>query len=259
MLKLYLDDTGTHEDSPIVGVGGFIGTEAQWAEFDGRWRAVLESPLPGKPTLSQWHSYDCRWGLKEFSGYSEPERDRVTCIFRDVITQSGLVSLTNFVDVSAWNEVLAELGPDKLATGETTALYRLLMRAVPFAAIQKDGPDIAVFYDLGRLADPEVGRFSSLLNDPTTAPPHILSLTFLRVADATPLQGADMIATETFWFVKEFQRHGGKAVPRPHFASYLRDNEKNGNGEFLDREAIIKHKMTKISGSSAWQWNVRLS
>jgi hypothetical protein len=248
MLKLYLDDIGTHEGSLVVGVGGLIGNEAQWTAFDTQWKAVLTDPLPDKRALQKWSSYDCRWGQGEFENYNDAERDQVTFRFREIITRSGLTFASNMVDGAAWNEVIAALGG--------TAIFRLITRLQGWASIHPDGPNIAAYYDLGRMKNLEIQTLSGLLNDPATALSHIAGLSFLRVCETTPLQGADMVATEGFCYAQNFLRNGSNAFPRPHLEAFLRDNLTKGTGEMLDREAITKRRMSKFIGSDSWEWSV---
>ena len=255
MLKLYLDDTGTHDGSPVVGSGGFIGSERAWENFDLLWREVLASPVENKPALRKWHSWDCRHGYGEFSGYNQAERDYVTGRFRDVITKSDIYSATNMVDGEAWNEIIASVGKKEVANSETTSLYRVATRLLPWASMQPGGPEVAIFYDWERSNNPDVQTLVSLLQDPKTAPHNLAAFTFVSVERAAPLQAADWIATESYWYAKDYLKDQKNAVPRAHFATYLRDNKHKGNGEILDRAAIANNKMTILSGSEVWAWN----
>lgn len=257
MLRLYLDDTGTHRDSRVVGVGGLIGNEAQWTAFDTDWKKLLKEPLPGKPPLEKWSSYDCRWGEGEFRDYSGPERDRVTFLFREVIVKSDLWFRANMVDAAAFAELVAAFGSDQMAPAEATAFFKLISQLQGWASLQPDGPDIAVYYDLGRMKDPEMRILSDLLNDPRTKLTHISGVSFLPVAKATPLQAADMIATESYWYAKGYFIDGDSAHQRPHFKAFIRDMGNRGGVQVLDRAAIDKRKMQQITGSASWEWTVR--
>jgi len=246
VLKLFLDDTGTHKGSEVVGVGGLIGGESAWEDFLVRWQSVLDSPFPDKPPLRKWSSFDCRWGLGEFSNYNQAERDRITYRFRDVLTQSNLFGISNMVDGEAWKEIIAKLGSENISTAEATALYRALTRMQNWISTQPGGPDLAVYYDAGRADNPEIHKLAKLLGNENTAFSHIVGFTFLPVIGNPPLQGADMIATESYWYAQEWLKHGSMAVMRPHMAAYLKDNFEKGNGEILDRSAIMNMKMTQF-------------
>ena len=220
MLKMYLDDTGTHGGSPVVGVGGLIGTEAQWTDFDTRWKALLAEPVPGAPPIRMWHSWHCRFGEGEFSAYGEADRDFATQRFRTALTESGVISAANMIDNQAWDELVVAKFGQSMATAEATALFRLIDRVMPWATHQSEGPDVTIYYDLGRKRK-EIEQLAGLLTDGATRYPYVTSFTFMAVARATPLQGADMIATESFWHAKDFLKYGEDAPVRPHFKDYL--------------------------------------
>ena len=265
MLKLYLDDSGTHADSPVVGVGGLIGTEAQWDWFDKAWKAILAEPFPDKPPLKVWSSYDCRWGKGEYADYNEAERDRLTFRFREVITNSGVYSASNMIDGIAWNQIAVSQFGDQIASAEGTALFNLLDRIRNWVSRHPEGPAMAIYYDAGRRHDPQINRLFVLLQDLLLQIPEVASFSFLKVADATPLQGADMIATESYWFARDFLK-GETDAQRAHFKHYLANNFDRGNGVIMAREGI-ERAVTKqlqliddrLMASPCWQWRARLS
>src|SRR5258708_23331957 len=37
----YLDESGTHDDSPIMLMGGFLGNTEQWERFNDEWRVLF--------------------------------------------------------------------------------------------------------------------------------------------------------------------------------------------------------------------------
>jgi hypothetical protein len=41
LLKAFFDETGTHDDSPITGIGGFVGDVDSWAQLEPKWSDVL--------------------------------------------------------------------------------------------------------------------------------------------------------------------------------------------------------------------------
>lgn len=263
MLKLYLDDSGTHDGSEVVGVGGLIGTEAQWEKFHEGWQAALNEPCEGREPVKSWSTHDCRWGYGEFETFKEAERDRAFYRFRAAITASGVFSASNMIDGAAWNEIMVPCFGDNVATAEATALFALIDRLRPWVSAHSEGPQVAVYYDAGRANKPEVHRLAELMQDTMTSIPEIASFGFLRVGEATPLQGADMIATESFWYARDFLR--GETEPqRAHFRAYLRDNFHRGNGMILDRAGIERDAARrnpdgtlKAIDPAFWAWRAK--
>lgn len=65
----YLDESGTHDDSPIMLMGGYLGNTEQWAAFDNAWKSLLESE--GIPYS---HAKDLAQGRKQFKGWRRKRR-----------------------------------------------------------------------------------------------------------------------------------------------------------------------------------------
>ena len=42
MLKVYADETGTHDGADVVALAGLIETPAYWEKFNRRWKGVLD-------------------------------------------------------------------------------------------------------------------------------------------------------------------------------------------------------------------------
>jgi hypothetical protein len=43
LLTAYLDESGTHDASPISVMAGYLGTDTQWRAFDSDWSALLQT------------------------------------------------------------------------------------------------------------------------------------------------------------------------------------------------------------------------
>ena len=71
------------------------------------------------------------------------------------------------------------------------------------------------------------------ITDPYSYPmlrPRIVSMNALSVADALPLQGADIVATENYWHALKCLKRSDNAEPRAHLRHYL---------DRILREAVI--------------------
>lgn len=70
----FFDDSGTHDSSTLVVLGGLLGTEEQWDAFEPAWSALLNKPLPERPPLKEFHLTECSAGRGEFSNYREADK-----------------------------------------------------------------------------------------------------------------------------------------------------------------------------------------
>jgi hypothetical protein len=65
VLHAYMDGSGSHADSPVISISGFMGDESAWMEFDQGWNAILGDPRwPSR--LPEFHMVDCAHGDGEF-------------------------------------------------------------------------------------------------------------------------------------------------------------------------------------------------
>jgi hypothetical protein len=61
LLTAYLDESGTHDTSPISVMAGYLGTAAQWQDFDADWTALLQTA-----GLRHMHAVDLFKRTKQF-------------------------------------------------------------------------------------------------------------------------------------------------------------------------------------------------
>jgi hypothetical protein len=61
LLFAYLDESGTHETSPISVMAGYLGTADQWRAFDADWIALVQGA-----GLSHVHAVDLFKRTKQF-------------------------------------------------------------------------------------------------------------------------------------------------------------------------------------------------
>jgi hypothetical protein len=68
MIRIYIDETGTHDDSPVVAVGAYAGRLETWPAFIEDWSRA-------KAPINVFHSADCQALEGEFKGWTEKNRD----------------------------------------------------------------------------------------------------------------------------------------------------------------------------------------
>jgi Protein of unknown function (DUF3800) len=65
ILTSYIDESGTHDSSPIMTMGGCLGTSNQWAGFEADWNHLLSSE-----GVTCVHAVDLFKRTKQFKGWS---------------------------------------------------------------------------------------------------------------------------------------------------------------------------------------------
>ena len=64
MIRAYFDDSGTHWQSDVTAIGGFIGHAADWDAFEADWQAVLDDVRAYG--ITAFHATDCLAGKGDF-------------------------------------------------------------------------------------------------------------------------------------------------------------------------------------------------
>ncbi len=247
MLRAYFDDSGTHASAPLVVVGGLIGGPVEWYRFERAWRKLLDLPMEGKPPLRKFSMSKCAAGEDEFSAYSRAERDKITHDFRQVIIASGLVGVASTIDRIAWDELVIGRYREFAGPPEALCLVHVVNDAINYASRHKHGPEIAIVYDAGR----ETENFSTIGKGFVSGQfgkGQVVSFTFAQVAKFTPLQGADMVATESYWYGTDWLKNGEVTKARPHFQDYL--EKVNSWGTILDRRLIQSEIVDRIDNGN---------
>lgn len=65
ILTAYIDESGTHDSSPIMTMGGCLGTSSQWTGFEADWNHLLDSA-----GVTSVHAVDLFKSTRQFRGWS---------------------------------------------------------------------------------------------------------------------------------------------------------------------------------------------
>jgi hypothetical protein len=246
----YFDDAGTHDGSPVVCWGGFVGTMAQWDKLDEAWAAKLARPAdlppyaPQKPALSRFHLTECEHGSGEFLGYSRADSDALQRDFREIIYASGVVGVAYCIDREAYDRVVADpKAREFLGDPEQTTFGACWTGALQQARhFFPDEQEVTLVFDY--VMGPRLEKLRAVADRIEQAgdnKPRIVSAGLAKMIDTCPLQAADILATENYWDAKAFLTDEGR-VSRPHMANMLKNVHCNG---FIMREPEIRHYMWK--------------
>jgi hypothetical protein len=238
VLGAFFDDSGTHASAPVIVMGGLLGTEEQWDVFAAAWNALLAHPLPGKPPLSRFHLSPCRAGADEFRDYSLAERDRITYLFRHVILDVGLVTIAVAVNKLAWNELVVDEIADQLGDPIGFCLVKCIDQVLTTIRFRKPGEKVFLFFDRGTKDKLEAWvEFYGMTKEKHS---EIDGFAFAPVPKVVALQGADMIATETYQYNLKWlkDRENAPANANAHFRDYLK--RELSVGIVFDREQIAE-------------------
>jgi hypothetical protein len=236
VLAAFFDDSGTHATSPVVAIGGLLGTMEQWNAFGEAWANLLDKPLPGKPPLKQFHLSACQAQKDEFETYNSTERDYAIYLFNRVILDIGLVTLAAAVNRTAWNELITEDIARKLGNPlpEEFCFHKCMESVFAIIRLRKPGQKVIIAFDQGTRS--ELENYARFYMSKQKEYPEIEAIGFAKVSEVLALQGADMIATQTYQFAQAWMKDRENPAVDPRFREYI--HRDLSGGLMFDREHI---------------------
>lgn len=226
VLGAAFDDSGTDTESPICVIACVVGTEDQWEELANLWSAQLKNPLPGKSELNQFHLSDCMHHSNEFENYNIAECDHIQYLFRQIILRTKFLTIAVAVDKIAWNELVTSDLFDELGEPIDLCFVRCMERLIFNARRYRPGEPISCFYDKG--TEKKLHQWVRLFESQKAQYPELDHHGFAPVAKVYPLQAADVVATGTFHYDKEWVKNRANAVPSPHFRDFINNPYSEG-------------------------------
>jgi hypothetical protein len=190
-LIAYMDESGTHDETPITVVAGFIGTTEQWAGLEKAWIELLkEFDLP----YFHAHEIERMWS-------DRPEiREHVKIRFAETAMTAGLTPVFARITEDAWR-YFNEIEP--WAKGWPSPyhfMFQMTIKGVTqWSRNNANSEPVAFFYDRAMQYVDRAKEIMALLrNDKADLIELAASETFADMRNYPGLQAADMFAYELF-------------------------------------------------------------
>jgi hypothetical protein len=91
-LTAYFDESGTHDDSPVAAMAGFVGDKRQWANFEKR-----VGKLFARYKVGTFHTIDVRRTKADFKGWSVDRKIEFLDEFQHIINETMLGGVAAFI------------------------------------------------------------------------------------------------------------------------------------------------------------------
>jgi hypothetical protein len=217
-------------------------TTPSWS-FGVAWRAKLARPLPGKRCLTKFGLADCEGHHDEFAGYSTAESDLLQNECREIIIQAGLIGFAYSIERECWERLVQGPAREFFGDAECACFSSCFNGAIDRARhLYPEDLMLSLHFDRGRKSpklDALIDRGTKLYR----GSPAIVNMSYNRVIDFTPLQAADIMATENYWHASSVIAGNVDPPARPHFSHFL-ERLKAADG-YLMQEAQVLSTLKK--------------
>lgn len=224
---LYVDDSGTHSQSPVAVAACFLSDGWRWDRFNGEWEDARQHPNEG---FNVFHMADFVARQKEFKGWPDDKADRVMNRLMDIIERCTLAAFVSAVVKDDYDQIVTGRLREKLGGYHYTfAVQSCLAHISEWKATHVYGSG-SVEYIFDRMSEGKreiVGLMDDLskheLGQYVGLEPGGYS--FENKADVLPLQSADILAWNGHRYVRDCQ------LPASH------GQAEEGRAEYLSAEA----------------------
>ncbi|MEC9368559.1 MAG: hypothetical protein VX871_07685 [Pseudomonadota bacterium] len=241
VFEVYLDESGTHHDSQIVGVGAAWADKSEWTKWTRDWNKA-------KWPIRVHHSVDCHNRVGEWDGWCREQRDNYVRRILPVIERHEIRGVISAVDKGEITRVLKE--KHNMVIAENLMVrgwyFICLVWAIRSAweALAREGVDNIAFVH-------EQNEFGHEAQE-------AFSVVQARMADSNatfgigskavypPLQCADILAYEGNHQMRDFKRPLRKplmAIDRTFKRFYFKKYDKTEVSEIVDFTA---HYLNRI-------------
>jgi hypothetical protein len=208
----YLDESGTHDDSPIMLMGGYLGNNHQWDAFNIAWRTLL-----GSEGIEFCHAKDLQQGKKQFKDWPVKQRQRFGRDAEAIIEKHLQLGVSSIIRRNDYNFVYkGHRNPNKLREdSKYGVLFRGCLMVVEAAATMNNLPrkDLKlnfVLEDGHENAGDALRLFELAKRDHLPEWEHLLGTLQFGKKESCGLQAADLLIYYTNRLEKE--DHGRRAT-----------------------------------------------
>jgi len=265
MLRAYMDDSGTHNDSPYCLIAGYWGGINQWRQFEHERQRVLRAyNVPEFHAWEYWARDKNKERVGPYKGWDDTRRKTFLFALLTIIGKYKIYPFAHGVSRSEWNKRSTEerkllCGGER---GNLTAPNNPMFMAFQTCVIRTSAycdPDVAMHFVLdsnqntdawASICYVELKRLLARAGDPMAD--RLGDLTFSESIRALPLQAADLLAYEAFKYAI-WAKGDRKAKVRPAYMMALQNFRSEQDFWLYDAErfANIKRLANAITDRGA--------
>lgn len=190
VLKVAMDESGVHDDSPVLTVGAYVARPGQWRDWTQRWNAT-------KRPIKVYHATDAANLKREFKNWTADERDDLAKRLLPVIAEANIPGVVVGIHMDEFRKAMA--GRDDLRTMFGTpyaACFQWVVQIIMnFAHGAMSTERIAFVHEVNDYRHEALESFA-WVKEHGNPLGTIIGLQFADKKDYVPLQAADILAYE---------------------------------------------------------------
>lgn len=219
--EVWLDDSGTHEGSDVVCLGGFIASHDRWRRLTPEWRGVLD--VFGVPYFDSNKLHHFK---KPYAGWNEGKRTAFIHQLHEVVHRHMSAPVMSAVDVATHREAARDRETRKIIGSPIGLTMRaILFNVRKWARDRSYSGPVTYFIDGGMKARGEISTLlGRLRKDKEKADAfHVGALVEHSVRERVELQAADMHAYEAYRYATSKDQSRARVSLRALLAPFVQD------------------------------------
>lgn len=190
MLRIYMDESGTHDGSPVVTVGAYSGRPKTWKAFTQAWNVA-------KRPIDVFHSTDCEALQEEFKGWTEERRNEYVAPLLPVLSNHAIYGNAVAINLRDFKDALGEEFPlDRVLYSAYEVCFQSVIDHVLYQVEQNGMRDaLAFFHECNDWQQQALDAFNHVKSRRARHASK-MTITFAPKGRMVPLQAADVLAYE---------------------------------------------------------------
>ncbi|MGA7383655.1 MAG: hypothetical protein WBW81_02835 [Methylocella sp.] len=154
VLRAFMDESGTHDDSPVVVVGLYVGKSKAWVGWTKDWNR-------NKNPIKVYHAVDCHTRTGEFEGWGRAERDAFVAKLLPVLEHHPIMGIVVGIHMGAFRTAM-ESRPElreMFGTPYTACFQWSVQTLISMMEEKGDNQRIAFFHECNDYEKEAEGHF----------------------------------------------------------------------------------------------------
>jgi hypothetical protein len=249
VIKVAMDESGVHDDSPVLTVGAYVARPLQWQAWTRRWNVA-------KRPIKVFHAADCANLVGEFKGWDKGPRDTLVIRLLDVMEESDIPGVVIGLHMDEFRKAM--IGRDDLreifGTPYTACFHWVAQTIVNIANELGSLDRIGFVHECNDYQHEALESFSWIRRNGNPAA-RVIGIQFVGKQDYVPLQAADTLSYEGNKRMREPSRPPRRPWRRlnPDERIIAKHYGRENMADLIDRlEKIRDGRFSEIDLGSSW-------